>query len=90
MKEKEVFETMTFKEDFRNSNPGLHHLYVTWFIKHLHVLDKAIKEIDNLSSTSMVSVQLALYNERKKLVEENAAYYEANEILKSIGLGIEE
>lgn len=93
-KEPELFEaprdveqnldTTIFPEDHRQSNPGLHMLYTKWAIPHLVELDKAITTFGNFSNLNMLGVVQALFAERKKLVTENAAYAEADEILKSI------
>lgn len=77
-------DTMTFPQDHRKSNPGLHMLYTKWAIPHLVEIDKAIRRFDGFSNLNMMGVMDALFTERKKLVEENAAYAEADAILKTI------
>lgn len=77
-------DTMTFPEDYRKSNPGLHMLYTKWAIPHLVEIDKAIHKFDSFSNLNMLGVTIALFKEREKLVKENAAYAEADAILKTI------
>lgn len=73
--------------DHSESNPGLHFLYVKWGIKHLHEINKMIRTLDNFSNINMHSFILVLIKEKEKIINENKAYYDANEILESIGLG---
>jgi hypothetical protein len=47
-------------------------------------IDKAIDTFNGFSNLNMLGVLDALFTERKKLVTENAAYAEADEILKTI------
>lgn len=76
--------TTVFPKDHRQTNPGLHMLYTKTAVVHLVEIDKAIRTFGNFANLNMLDIQSALFTERKKLVTENAAYAEADEILKSI------
>jgi hypothetical protein len=75
-----------FKEDWQQKNPGLHLLYLKWAVKHLRAVDKIMKTLSDFSNGNLMSMQGAVYLERKKLVDTNAAYADAHEILVSLGL----
>lgn len=77
-------DLMKFSEDYRESNPKLHMLYTKWAIPHLVEIDKALRKFDSFSNLNMLGVTIALFKEREKLVKENAAYAEADAILKTI------
>jgi hypothetical protein len=80
----ENIEVKTFKSDFRNSNPKLHLLYTKWAIQHLSEIDKMLKKLFGFSNINMLDVGWALKEQVVKLINENAAYAEAQEILDSI------
>lgn len=77
-------DTMTFAQDHRKINPGLHMLYTKLAVPHLVEIDKAIRTFNNFNNLNMLGMLDALFTERKKLVTENAAYAEADDILKTI------
>lgn len=70
-----------FEDDFRKSNPGLHLLYVKHAIKHLRYINKCIKKFNGFSNTNMLPILEALTAEKDKLIANNAAYADANEII---------
>jgi hypothetical protein len=74
----------TYPEDWRKEKPGLHMLYTKTAVKHLTEMDRAIKAFDGFSNLNMLGVTMALIKERERLVNNNAAYAEAQEILSSI------
>ena len=76
--------TIVFKEDHRKTNPGLHLLYVKTAVVHLTVIDECLKKLEYQSNLNMLDSIQALYKERGKLVKNNAAYADAQEILDSI------
>jgi len=69
------------KETLRETNPGLHALYVRWAIKHLLSIRKCINELSSHSNCNMMDSISALYKEYNKLTKNNAAYEEAHEII---------
>ncbi len=73
-----------FKKDWRVENPGLHLLYVKLGVQHLRAIDECRERLLAFSNLNLWDAALALARERAKLVRENAAYADANEVLKSI------
>lgn len=67
--------------DVRQSNPGLHLLYVKWAVKHLTMLDRMLHELGSCSNINMNDAFRALFNQRRYLVENNPAYGDAHEML---------
>lgn len=56
----------------------------------LRVIDKAIKDINRLGKTTMCDISIALHQQRNKLIEENACYYDADRFIKTYkGIKIE-
>ena len=78
-------EKSEFKEDRSVSNPQAHLLYVKWAVKHLVTIDDCIRKISNFSNLNMLEILRVMWEERNKLVRENAAYADAQEIITSIG-----
>jgi hypothetical protein len=70
-----------FNSDFRKTNPRLHLFYVKLACKNLSIIDRHLTELD---ATSLVDLSVAVRRERQKLVEEDAAYADAHEILLAI------
>lgn len=77
----------TYVNDFRKENPKLHMLYVKWACRHLTIIDRQIRELHELSNLNMLDMIAAMDEQRRKLIRENAAYHDANEILKEIRIG---
>lgn len=75
-------KTPKFKTDFRKTNPTLHLLYVKWAVANLVVIDRAIKQLEKQANISLYGTIYALIKERNKLLKEDAAYADANEILQ--------
>lgn len=73
-----------FATDFREKKPALHLLYVKWACKHLTVIDDCIQRLSDLSNLNLTDMIAAMQEQRDKLVAENAAYVDAQEILDSI------
>lgn len=74
----------SFKQDFRDINPGLHALYSQTAIMHLLAIDRMIIDAHSYSNMNMNGVIAALYREKAKLVKENAAYAEATDFLERL------
>ncbi len=77
-------EERIFKSDFRKENPGLHRLYFKWAITHLITVNKFIKALNDFSNCNTLEIASAVVKAKEKLIEEDAAYFEANEILLQI------
>lgn len=73
-----------FESDFRKTNPPLHLFYVKLACRNLSIIDRHLMELDAASSTSLADLSVAVRRERQKLVEEDAAYADAHEILLAI------
>lgn len=71
-------------EDWRKENPALHLFYVKCAVTHLVALDQCIERLGSFSNFNLMDAEEALYNAREKLVIENAAYADAEEILNSL------
>ena len=63
------------------SNNTMHMLYTKWAVQHLTTIDNCIERITKYSNVNMLDVVQALYDERRKLIENNPAYKDADEIL---------
>lgn len=74
----------TYDKDHRESNPGLHLLYVKWAVLHLKEIDNCMEKLLKFSNINLHDVVQAMHLEREKLITENAAYADANEILLSL------
>jgi hypothetical protein len=75
-----------FVEDRRKDNPGLHMHYVKTAVGHLMLIDNSYKSFCEQSNFNVYGFIEAIKNERLRLCTTNAAYWDANEILDSIGL----
>ncbi len=71
-----------FTEDWRETKPGLHMLYVKWGVTHLQAIDKCVKKLSAFSNGNLNDAICALAKERHKLVTTNAAYADADELLE--------
>lgn len=71
----------TFEHDVRDK-PGLHRLYVEWAVRHLAIYEQAIRAFDRESNLNMIDGLCALIQERDKLIKTNAAYAEADKLIK--------
>ena len=71
-------------ESYRDSDPGLHYLYVRSAIKHLIAIDQVIQRLWDFSNMNLLDSCDALMKERKHLLDTKAAYAEADEWLKEI------
>lgn len=69
-------------EDYHETNPGLHLLYVKYAIGHLRAIDDALKTFSDFSNLNMHGPQQALYEQRLLLVKRNMAYADADEIIR--------
>lgn len=69
-------------EDFSATKPELHRIYVKFAISGLTAIDRAAALIAAESKTSIMGCLMALQTEREKLIQEDAAYAEADELLK--------
>jgi hypothetical protein len=65
------------KNDFSVSNPKLHDLYVTYAQEDLKILNEAIEQLSSVSRVDMSILAGMLYNEKARLIKENAAWKEA-------------
>jgi hypothetical protein len=75
-------ESKSFKFDHRKDNPALHMLYVKTAVQHLSIIDRQIRELSNLANLNMSDMIEAMVAQREKLIEENAAYFDAEHILE--------
>jgi len=82
MKKESKQKTPKFKQDWRKTNPALHLLYTKWAVGNLVVIDRALKKLVDTHNISMFGAIFALNKERAKLVAEDAAYADADEILR--------
>lgn len=73
-----------FIKDQRETNPRLHMLYTKWAVEHLVVIDEFHRKLHNFANMNMLDLCEVIGNEREKLTTENAAYAEADEIIKLI------
>lgn len=78
--------TKSFKEDLRKTNEGLHHLYTMWAVEHLVAIDAAAISLRRFSNLNLNDLQIAIQNERTKLITDNAAYADAQELLVKLQL----
>jgi hypothetical protein len=85
----EEYQKPEFEDDHRKSNPKLHMLYVKWACKHLTIIDGCIKKMNRESNCNMHDPIEALRNARAKLIKENAAYFDAHEVMNEIRIGKE-
>lgn len=69
-----------FVDDRRKDNPALHLLYVKTACGHLALIDQILKDLDSTSNINMTNMLMAVMDQRKKLIMENAAYWDAVEI----------
>lgn len=65
-------------------NPNTHLLYVKWACKHLTIIKKCIKIINDEHNINMLDIINAMDNEYNKLITNNKAYKDAHEILDLI------
>lgn len=72
------------------TNPTLHMLYVKRACKGLNTLYKAINEVKSLCYTSMAGPLLAMHEAVNRLLLEDVAYRDANEIINIINDGEEQ
>jgi predicted RNA-binding protein with PIN domain len=75
-----------FTEDRRGDKMSLHLLYTKQAITHLRMIDNTLRKLHEFANTNMIGVASALAEQRDLLVNGNAAYAEADKILKSLGL----
>lgn len=78
-----------FESDFRKENPSLHLLYTVTAVPHLRAIDRALQTFWEFSNLNMHGPAEALQKERNLLLTTNAAYCQADEILKSIKLTVD-
>jgi len=65
-----------FMIDHRD-NGSLHSLYIKFAISGILAIDQAIKRIADEAKTSHCEILCAMYEQRKKLIREDFAYWEA-------------
>ena len=68
----------------KSDNPQLHLLYVKWGVQHLKAIDSCISTLSNFGNLNLLDAIDSLEKARLNLVHFNAAYKDADEILKSI------
>lgn len=76
--------TFMENEDDRKKNPGLHMLHTKWAIEHLTTIDLAIEKMNAHSNLNMLEPVHSLMASRVKLVNQQAAYYDAQQFLSGI------
>ena len=72
------------KTDSKEVNLKLHLLHVIWAITHLTEIANCITKLDNFSNINPIDGITALQSERDRLIQNNAVYAEAWEILNSV------
>jgi len=70
------------RHDERERNPALHMLYVKWAVGHLCIIEKAIRQLHDTANLNMTGMIMAMEAERLRLINENAAYADAAEIMQ--------
>ena len=70
--------------DISKENPKLHMLYTKWACEHLTLINKMIRRLGDCDNINMLGPQEALMKEKRKLIKNDKAYADANEIIKSI------
>ena len=68
---------MTFSEDFRTSNPGLHRLYVRWALETMAITDDALEELEARSQVQASTIAYAIRENIREECQRNAAWFEA-------------
>ena len=58
-------------------NINLHELYVEWAIEHLVIINKFIEDINEFSNINLMDIQITIWHERAKLIEQNPVYRDA-------------
>ena len=76
--------------NYAGTSSTLHMRYVKQACKGLNTLYKAINEVKGLYSTSMVGPLLAMHEAVNRLLLEDTAYRDANEIINIINDGEEQ
>lgn len=77
-----------FQDDWRKKNPGLHMLYTKTAVRHLRLIDEQLTNLHNESNLNLGEMIEAIQHQRMVLVFSNAAYWDAEEILRSMGLRV--
>ena len=77
-------KTQNFIYDQLEEKPKLHMLYTKWAVEHLTAIDNFIQRLSDFANIDMLECIYAVQKQRKKLCDENRAYYDANEIIESI------
>lgn len=80
MATKKALSTKKFKYDNRDK-PSLHALYVKFAISGILAIDQAIKRISDEHKTTHCGILHAMYQQRSKLIRENACHAEAEEFM---------
>lgn len=70
--------------DFSESNPGLHKLYVETAARHLGIVDKMMRRLDKESNLNTTDFINALHLVRESKVKHDAAYRDADRIIRSM------
>lgn len=83
-KQNESIRLNKIKTDVSKENPGLHLLYVKWGVSHLLLVDECIRKLSSTSNLNMMDFTSALLEERGRLVENNAAYRDADDIIRAM------
>lgn len=73
-----------FAEDHRKTKPGLHLFYTKNAVIHLMEIEKTIKTFCDFADFNMLNIVDVLIQARQQLIDNKAAYAEANDILDSI------
>lgn len=74
---------MAFSSDHRESNPGLHALYVKWAVQTLTDVQTALEALESRSQWTSSRLALALRTEMQAIISEDAAFHDAAAILFS-------
>lgn len=72
-----------YKEDFSKENPSLHLIYVKQAVRHLILVENAIKSF-SIGNCHMIGFIEVLKRQKINLINENKAYTDAQEIIDII------
>ena len=65
------------------TNPSA--LYMGWAVEHLVTIDKCLQMIDSFSNLNMLDISAAIMAEKRKLIESDINYWEAELLKQKIG-----
>lgn len=70
--------------DDSQTNPALHKLYVEWAARHLGMVDKMIRKLSGEGNLNTLDFAQALILVRESKIKHDAAYRDADRIIRSM------